>query len=259
MRGILVLLTMVVLSPPFAAIVIIARAIGVPDRPGTPFWWVPHVWSRAVLWMAGVKVRLHDAERMGDGRTPVIFASNHVSWFDVFSLAAVLPRAAFVSKAELMRVPMFGWGSRALGTIPIERENRKAAFASYERAAQTVHGGLSMVVFPEGTRGESYALRGFKKGPFVLAIASGVPVVPVIVHGTIAIMPKGSWRVRPGTIDIHFLEAIPTEGLTYEDRGVLMRRVHDRMADALHTLYGDAGERANAAGVAGHLTFAPHG
>ena len=259
MRRILVLLTMIVLTPPLAAVSIVSRAIGVPDRPGRPYRWVTHTWSRAVLWAAGVKIRLHDAERMGDGQTPLIFASNHVSWFDVFALAAVLPRAAFISKAELMRIPIFGWGSRALGTVPIERANRKAAFASYEQAAKSVRRGLSLVVFPEGTRGRNYALRPFKKGPFVLAIAAAAPVVPVIVHGTLSIMPKGSWRIRPGTIDLHFLEAIPTAGLTYEDRDPLMRQVHDRMGEALRALYGDAKESTSPAGVAGHLTFAPHG
>jgi 1-acyl-sn-glycerol-3-phosphate acyltransferase len=259
MRRVLVLLTMIVLTPPLAAVSIVSRAFGVPDRPGRPYRWVTHVWSRAVLWAAGVKIRLHDAERMGDGLTPLIFASNHVSWFDVFALAAVLPRAAFISKAELMRIPIFGRGSQALGTVPIERANRKSAFASYERAATSVRAGLSLAVFPEGTRGTTYALRPFKKGPFVLAIAAAAPVVPVIIHGTMSVMPKGSWRIRPGTVDLHFLEAIPTEGLTYEDRDALMRRVHDRMAEALHTLYGDAGVSASAAGVAPHLTFAPHG
>ncbi len=95
-----------------------------------------------------------------------------------------------------------------------------------------------MIVFPEGTRGRSYPLRPFKKGPFVLAIAAAAPIVPTLVHGTILIMPKGSWRVRGGTVDIHFLEPVPTEGLVYDDRDVLMQRVRDRMSDALAREYG---------------------
>jgi len=122
--------------------------------------------------------------------------------------------------------------------IPIVRENLKAAFASYELAGRRIQDGASVVVFPEGTRGTTYQLRPFKKGPFVLASAAGVPIVPTIVHGTIAIFPKGSWHVRSGTVHVHFLEEIPTVGRTYEDRDQLAMRCWERMAAALRTEYG---------------------
>jgi 1-acyl-sn-glycerol-3-phosphate acyltransferase len=192
------------------------------------------------LWAGGVQVRVHGAERIGNGREPRIFASNHVSWYDVFVLAATLPRYAFVAKAELLRIPIFGPGARAVGTVPIERDNRKSAFASYEAAAVQVRAGRPIIVFPEGTRGRAYALRPFKKGPFVLAIAAQVPVVPMIVYGTMAIMPKGSWRIRPGVVDLHLLEPVPTAGLTYDDRDTLSATVHDRMAELLERQYGVA-------------------
>ncbi|MEW5918240.1 MAG: lysophospholipid acyltransferase family protein, partial [Gemmatimonadota bacterium] len=124
------------------------------------------------------------------------------------------------------------------GMIAIERENRKAAFASYDLAAAQIRRGASVVVFPEGTRGHSYALRPFKKGPFVLGIAAQVPLVPCIIHGTMAIQPKGSFRVRSGEVDVHFLEPIPTAGLTYDDRDQLARETSQRMTDALHREYG---------------------
>jgi 1-acyl-sn-glycerol-3-phosphate acyltransferase len=171
-----------------------------------------------MLRAAGVRVRVHGRERLGDGQTGCVFAANHVSWFDVFALAATLPRYSFVAKAELMRIPIFGRGARAVGTIPIERDNRKSAFASYDVAAGIVRSGRPVVVFPEGTRGTSYAIRPFKKGPFVLAIAAGVPIVPLIIHGTIAVMPKGSWRIRSGVVDVHVLEPVSTANATYEVR-----------------------------------------
>jgi 1-acyl-sn-glycerol-3-phosphate acyltransferase len=186
---------------------------------------------------AGIRVRLHNVERMQSG-APRIYLSNHVSWFDVLTLASVLPRYKFVGKAELFRIPIFGSAARAAGMIPIQRENRKSAFESYRVAAERIRAGASVVVFPEGTRGKSYALRQFKKGPFVLAVAAGVPIVPTIVHGTMEVMPRDSFRIRPGIVDIHFLDSIPSEGLTYEDRNRLSRAAWDRMAEAMQELYG---------------------
>jgi 1-acyl-sn-glycerol-3-phosphate acyltransferase len=234
----LVTLTGLVLTPPLAALVVIAAALGVADRPGSVFWWAPRIWSRAILRAGGVHVRVHGAERITPPPAGQVFASNHVSWFDVFALAATLPRYSFVAKAELLRIPIFGRGARAVGTVPIERDNRKSAFASYEVAATMIRAGRAVIVFPEGTRGRSYTLRSFKKGPFVLAIAAGVPVVPVIVHGTLPIMPKGAWRIRPGVVDVHILEPVPTAGLTYEDRDALSDSVRERMSELLEREYG---------------------
>jgi 1-acyl-sn-glycerol-3-phosphate acyltransferase len=237
MRTLLVILTIAVLTPILGTTVILAALFGVRDRAGSVYDWVPRFWSRAILFAAGAKVRLHGAERMSTGE-PRIYASNHVSWFDVWALAATLRRYKFIGKAELFRIPLFGQAARAAGMIEIERENRKAAFESYRLAADRIRRGASVVVCPEGTRGMTYALRSFKKGPFVLAIAAGVPVVPTIVHGTIHVMPKGSFWIRSGPVDIHFLEPVPTEGLSYGDRDELARVVWERMAAAMRELYG---------------------
>ncbi len=161
--------------------VIVAALLGVQDKPRGLFEKAPRWWSSAVLWAAGIKVRVHGK---------------------------------------------------------IQRENRKAAFGAYDVAAEKIRSGSSVIVFPEGTRGHAYPLRPFKKGPFVLAIAAGVPIVPVIVHGTIEIMPKGSFWVQPGTIDVHLLEPVSTAGVDYEHREALMQAVRTRMADAMRELYG---------------------
>jgi 1-acyl-sn-glycerol-3-phosphate acyltransferase len=216
---------------------IIAALLGVKDRPGGIYDTVPRWWASTLLWASGVKVRLHGVEN-ATGSEYHIFAANHVSWFDVLALAKVFAGHKFVAKAELFKVPIFGSGIRALGMIAIQRDNRKAAFGAYDVAAQKIRGGKSVVVFPEGTRGHAYPIRPFKKGPFVLAIAAGVPIIPVIVHGTIEIMPKGSLWVHPGPIDVHLLEPVSTSGVDYDHRDELMQTVRTRMADAMRDLYG---------------------
>jgi 1-acyl-sn-glycerol-3-phosphate acyltransferase len=236
-RTVFTFITVGIVTPVIGLSCIVAGLFGVEDKPGGVFDKAPRWWSAAVLWAAGVKVRIHGLENAGGGE-PHIFASNHVSWFDVPALATSLPRYKFVAKAELFKVPIFGKAMRAAGMVEIQRENRKAAFGAYEVAAERIKHGNSVVVFPEGTRGHAYPLRPFKKGPFVLAIAAGVPIVPVIVHGTIEILPKGSLWAHPGTIDVHLLEPVKTDGVDYDHREALMQTVRGRMADAMREIYG---------------------
>jgi 1-acyl-sn-glycerol-3-phosphate acyltransferase len=247
-RTIMLALTALVATFFLGLTVIIAGLFGVKHKRDSIYDKVPRWWSTAVLWAVGVKVRVHGMEKIS-GQEPRIFASNHVSWFDVPALAKVLPRYKFVAKAELFKVPIFGPAMRSAGMIEIQRENRKAAFGAYEVAAERIQAGNSVVVFPEGTRGHAYPLRPFKKGPFVLAIAAGVPIVPIIVHGTIEIMRKGSLLAHPGTIDIHLLEPVSTSSVDYEHREVLMQTVRARMADAMRDLYGIEALSASASRV----------
>ena len=237
-RTLATMLTILVLTPVLATMVIVASLLGMKPKPGGLLHRAPRWWAEGLLSAAGVSVVLHGEERMRTGE-PRIFVCNHVSWYDVLVLVAYLPRYSFVAKAELFRIPLFGRGALAVGTIPIERDNRKSAFESYRVAAERIRAGASVVVYPEGTRGATYALRPFKKGPFVLAVAAGVPVVPTIVHGSIEVLPRNSLRLHAGrTIHVHFLEPVQVAGLRYDDRDRLMRAVYDRMAAGLRTMYG---------------------
>lgn len=237
MRTLLTLLTMLIVTPLLAMVVIVAGLLGVPNRPGSVYDRTPRLWARIALRIAGVRLVLRGDEGLREFK-PRVFVSNHVSWFDIFTLLAILPRYRFVAKAELFRIPLFGPAARRAGTIPIERENRKAAFQSYEEAAREIRGGASVVVCPEGTRGETYALRPFKKGPFVLAIAAGAPIVPLVVHGTREVQPKGSFVIRSATVHVHFLEEIQTKGLSYDDRDRVAEECWRRMAAALEREHG---------------------
>lgn len=237
MRTIFVFVTALVMTALLAPVVVVARLLGAKEGPRSIYGWATRTWARSALAAGGVRARLHHPEILSSERGAV-YISNHVSWFDVFVLAAVLPRYSFIAKSELRRIPMFGYGAEAAGIVFLDRDNRKAAFESYKLAAMEVERGRSIVVYPEGTRGRDYHLRPFKKGPFVLAIASQCPIIPTIVHGSREVMAKGSFRVKPGVIDVHFLQPIETKGLDYEARSELMTRVWSRMADAMRDLYG---------------------
>jgi len=216
---------------------VLAALLKFRDRPGSPYDFLPRLWSKAVLTATGVRVRVHNRERASDGNAH-IFVANHMGWFDIPALASFVPRAKFVTKAELFRIPVFGAAMRAVGMVPIERQNRKAAFGSYDEAARRIRDGNSVIVFPEGTRGHEYPLRPFKKGPFVLAITAAAPIVPVLIHGSREVIAKGSFLVRPGRVDVHLLEPIRVEGFGYEDRDRLAAIVRSRISEALETHYG---------------------
>ncbi|HEX7980417.1 MAG TPA: lysophospholipid acyltransferase family protein [Gemmatimonadaceae bacterium] len=220
-----------------APIAVIGRLLGLNEGEHSLAQWCMRTWAKSMCVAAGVKVVVHNPERILEGRGAV-YACNHVSWFDVFSIASVLPRYTFIAKAELRKLPIFGYGAEAAGVVFLARENRKAAFESYQDAAKVVTAGKNVVVFPEGTRGRDYSLRPFKKGPFVLAIAAQAPVVPVLVYGAREVMPKGTFKVRSATVHVHFLEAVETTGLTYDRRHQLMRTVWGRIEAVLRSEYG---------------------
>ena len=112
LRTFLAALAVLVVTTVLGLTVIVAGLFGIEDKPGGIYDKVPRWWSIWVLRAAGVKVRVHGLENGGNGE-PRIFASNHVSWFDVPALAGVLPRYKFVAKAELFKVPIFGRAMRA--------------------------------------------------------------------------------------------------------------------------------------------------
>jgi 1-acyl-sn-glycerol-3-phosphate acyltransferase len=208
----------------FGTGVVIAGLLGVERRPGGVYDRAAKRWARNALWAAGVPYRVVGLEAVAVDR-PFVIASNHQSWFDIFLLAAALPGSLrFVAKKELARVPLLGRAMRHAGHIFIDRQNRQAAFGAYEEAAAAIREGISAVVFPEGTRSRTGELLPFKKGPFVLAIAAGVPLVPAYCAGTFTLLPKGSWRIRPHPVALLFGRPIPTEGLRYEDRERLMEQ-----------------------------------
>lgn len=202
------------------------------------------LWSRAMLAVVGARVTYQGLEHIPLGR-PCIFMANHQSIVDIWALIRILPLSTrFVAKQELFRIPVFGWVLATAGFVSIDRSNRMEAIRSLELAAKRIRSGLSLVMFPEGTRTRDGRLRPFKKGAFHLALRAGVPVVPVAITGSFEIMPPGTLSVRPGTVRVFFEPAVDVAGFQPDDyKGLLQavaatieRRVHppafEREADA---------------------------
>jgi len=219
-----------------ASTAIIAGLFRVKNRPGGVYDWSGTDWARDILSAAGTPVVASGLEHIPRDQ-PVIYASNHSSMFDIWALFATLPGSVrFVAKRELFRIPVLGRAMLAVGHVPIDRTARKRAFEAYDEAARMIRAGTSVVVFPEGTRSRTGELLPFKNAPFGLAIAAQVPIVPVYVHHTFEILPKGAWRLRPRPIRLVVGPPIPTTGLRPEDR----ERLRDAVRAAMVALQARA-------------------
>ncbi|MFI5235193.1 MAG: lysophospholipid acyltransferase family protein [Gemmatimonadales bacterium] len=220
-------LSAIVLAIYYSLTAIVAGLLGVEHHRGGVYDRAGRRWSELVLRWNGVPVKVVGREQLAPDRT-YVFISNHFSFADIWTLFAALPDSLrFISKKELFRVPILGFAMRKAKHIPLDRKNLVAAFSAYEEAAEAIKQGVSAVVFAEGTRSRNGKLHAFKKGPFVLAIAAGVPVVPVWVEGTYAAFPPGALVFRRQPVEVRIGVPIPTTGLTYDDRDALSKQAHD--------------------------------
>ncbi len=208
--------------------VVLSALFGVRYRPGNIYDRSGREWGKGMLRFCRIAVRVEHRERIPEG--PVVFVSNHASQIDIWALLAELPGSVrFVYKKGMDWIPLMGLAMRRARHIPIKRQIKSQAFSAYDDAAKLIQGGISAVVFAEGTRSRDGRLQPFKRGPFVLAIAAQAPVVPVFCENTFALMPKGNFSPKPGAITIHIGHPIPTEGMTHEDRAGLAEQTRAQL------------------------------
>ena len=184
------------------------------------------------LRVAGVTVHVAGRENFPVGRTSILL-SNHSSNLDPPVLFAAVPgMMSFLLKKELMSIPLLGTAMRQGMFVPVSRSHsREDAAKSTQAAAKALDAGYNIMIFPEGTRSDDGKLLPFKKGGFFLAEETGTPIVPIIIHGTRALMPKGTNAMRAGEVTVEFLPAIDPAGCaTRED---VMERVRAEMAARL--------------------------
>jgi len=187
--------------------------------------------ARTGVRLAGVRIDVIGLDTLNLDRN-YIFMANHVSNADPPILIPSLPRRTSVLvKRELFKIPVLAQAMRMASLVPIDRHNKDAAIASVRRAADVLATGLDMTVFPEGTRSPDGRLLPFKKGPFYMAMDSGVPIVPVTIVGTHRILPKGTLRVFPGRAVLIFHP--PIDPHDYPDRDALIGAVRDAIAASL--------------------------
>lgn len=193
-------------------------------------WLYSKTWSRWILWSTGLKVQVVGRERLTRGAR-YIYMPNHSSALDILLAFAILPGSiAFMAKRELFRIPFFGWTLRAVGSIPVDRSNRAKAVQSVERTlVRLARTRVNLTLYPEGTRSRTGELQPFKRGGFVLAIRSGLPVVPVVSTGSFQALPPDGLNLTQVPLRLTIGDPIQTKNLSVDDARQLLTDVRSRM------------------------------
>ena len=203
---------------------------------------VVQLWAWLNLKLVGAHVTIEGFDHL-DPRRSYVFVSNHRSNLDVLALIAALWefQLRWVAKEELFRIPLFGWGLRATKQILVNRADHAQAVASLARAKKRMHDGISVVFFPEGTRGSAGTMLPFKKGSFVFALETGAPIVPIAISGTERLLPRAAWTVQHGgDVRVAICPPIPTAGRSLDERDALLAEVRAVLERSVERLDGRA-------------------
>ena len=214
---------------------------GIRDEPHDFHDRVHRDWAGALLRASGVTVRADGLENIEPG-DPVILVSNHQSNFDIFSLFHALPASIrFVAKSELAQIPILAQAMRSAGHVFIDRADRRGSAGAMRLAGDRLRAEkLCLGLFPEGTRSRDGRLGQFKKGSFVLAIETQLPIVPIAVDGGWRLAEKG--RIRPGKVRIRVGKPIPTAGRNPADRDAVLAEVRAAVKELLVSLRDESGD-----------------
>src|SRR5262249_29138889 len=194
------LLVISVVTVPAALLIVL---LGIFDRYGKHVYGITRLWSWMVLMAGGVGLKVTGLSHI-DPKRQYIFMANHQSHIDIPILIQSLPafQLRWIAKRELLWVPFFGWAMWAAKHITVDRSDRMDALGSLKKAKERMKSGISLVIFPEGTRSSNGHLLPFKRGGLFLGARPKPPAVPAQTTGSWAILPKGDRRLRRGQIEL---------------------------------------------------------
>ena len=206
------------------------------DNTGDRQMLVARAWSRALLWISGVTVKIDGLENISPSGSYVL-VSNHLSYMDTPVILANVPvQFRFLAKEGLFRIPLLGTHLARAGHIPVPLEDPRAAVRVMTKAAQVIKDrGISLLIFPEGGRAPDGVLQPFKEGAAYIAVKAGAPLVPLALIGTHEVLPFGSGHMRGGNVILRIGAPVPTNNCKLQDRDRLTETLHQRIAESLET------------------------
>jgi 1-acyl-sn-glycerol-3-phosphate acyltransferase len=229
-------LASLILNTLILAITIIA--ISPLDRKGNVVHYIGKFWSLLNVYLSGTRLYLRGKEKFQKDSTYIVM-SNHQSLFDVWALIGKMPlQLRWLIKAEIKKMPVFGYALERMGHIYVDKRKRKGTAQSLEAAAGKIREGTSVVIFPEGTRSEDGNLRKFLKGGAIIALRSGVPILPVTVNGGRFVLPKGTLDLMPGKIEVIVGDMIDPKEFDEKEKDKLMSTVRSAIEKNLDLKFG---------------------
>lgn len=203
------------------------------ERSGDRQHQISRVWSRMLLRVSGVRMRVEGLEKI-DPAQSYVFVANHQSLMDIPVLLAYLPlQFRFLAKKGLFLIPIMGTHLRRAGHLPVVKGDPRASLKSMSQAAQIIRDrGISVLLFPEGGRSLN-GLQEFKEGAAYIAIKAGVRVMPIAMTGTREVLPMGSMQIMSGVVELKIGDEIPIDHLTLKDRLELTELLRHKVAGLL--------------------------
>ena len=225
-----------ILNTLILALIIIA--ISPFDRKGNVVHYIGKFWSLLNIYLSGTRLAIKGREKIDKGRSYIVM-SNHQGLVDPWVLIGKLPlQLRWTIKPEVKKMPIFGYALERMGHIYVGGRKRKDAALSLEAAVQRIRQGASVVFFPEGTRSKDGHLLKFHKGGAIIAIRSGVPILPVTVNGSRFVLPKGTLALMPGKIQVIVGDSIDPSRFDENRKGELMAVVRSAIEQNLDLEYG---------------------
>ncbi|MFH1992113.1 MAG: lysophospholipid acyltransferase family protein [Pseudomonadota bacterium] len=208
------------------------------DHNGNSVHYIGKFWSLSNVFLSGTRLTLKGREKIDKNLTYIVM-SNHQSLFDVWALIAKIPlQLRWIVKSEIRKIPIFGYALERMGHVYLDRKNRAAASVSLETAARKIRQGTSVIIFPEGTRSPDGNLLTFRPGGALIAIKSGVPILPVTVNGSRFVLPKNTLALMPGRIQVVVGDVIDPGRYDENRKAELMQEVKAAIAKNLDLEYG---------------------
>jgi putative phosphoserine phosphatase/1-acylglycerol-3-phosphate O-acyltransferase len=190
-------------------------------------------WGEFGSALAGIQIKINGEHHLWE-RRPAVFLFNHQSAIDVLIIAKLLRRDfTAIAKQEISRNPLVAPVFRVADTVFVDRKNQKKAIDALRPVVESLRGGLSVAIAPEGTRSNGDRLGDFKKGPFHIAMQAGVPVVPIVIHNAADVLPKGGFFIRPSRVIVDVLEPVSTDGWRADTVDLHVREIRNLYLDAL--------------------------